>query len=78
MTTGTNTSPTYNATQFANWKDCCERIKARWDGNGAKNVCRGYNALRQNGDKMDASWPGTAFCVADTDYSDSTIKEVFS
>ena len=78
MNTGNNTSRTYNDTDFNNWKECCKRIKARWDIGGAKNVCRGYNALRQNGDEMNASWPGTADCVADTNYSSSTIVEVFS
>jgi len=78
ITTGNNTTRDYDDDDFANWKECCKRIKARWDANGAKNVCVGYNALRQNGDQMDASWPGTAACVADTDYSSKTISEIFS
>ena len=75
---GSDTTRKYDDDDFANWKECCKRIKARWDQGGAKNVCLGYNALRQNGDDMDASWPGTADCVADTKYSKSTIKKVFS
>jgi len=78
LNTGSNTSRTYTTKQFSNWKECCKRIIARWDINGAKNVCIGYNALRMNGDPMDVSWPGTSDCVADQDYSSQTIKAIFA
>jgi len=76
--TGPDTSRYYTETQFENWKECCKRITARWDKNGAKNVIRGYNALRQNGSEMDESWPGTDACVPGLDYSSQTIKKIFS
>jgi len=78
VTTGDDTTRNYDDDDFANWKECCKRIVARWDINGAKNVCLGYNALRQNGDEMDASWPGSTDCVADTNYSSETISNIFS
>jgi len=77
LNTGSNTSRTYTTEQFANWKECCKRIIARWDINGAKNVCLGYNALRMNGDAMDVSWPGSSDCVADKKYSSKTIQAIF-
>merc|ERR1719284_1839018 len=78
LNTGSHTSRTYTTKQFNNWKECCKRIVARWDINGAKNVCLGYNALRMNGDPMDVSWPGTPACVADPDYKSQTIKAIFA
>ena len=78
LNTGSNTNKTYTNDQFANWKECCKRIKARWDINGAKNVCLGYNALRMNGSSMDPSWPGTLECSADLNYESQTIATIFS
>ena len=77
VNTGAHTSPKYTKEEFANWKTCCKRITGRWDRAAAKNCCRGYNALKQNGRDMDASWPGTPDCVADEESDLRTVKKIF-
>ena len=78
VNTGAHTTRKYTDSEFANWKTCCKRITGRWDRVAAKNCCRGYNALRQNGDSMDESWPGTPDCVGDKRFCQTTVKNVFT